>query len=168
MEKIFKYATTGNIVTLFFLVLVVNVIFARSFAHDPDLSPLDLQFYYTADEAYDLLARFDAHDLQKYLLIELTLDMLYPVIYSLLFSFVLYLLYKNAKMAILPFVTAVFDVLENIGIVLLIRNLPSRLDFLASVTAVFTFLKWVTFIIVMALILVGILKWLVRRYTGGD
>ena len=167
MQGIIKHASVKNVMILLLLVIAINIVFSRVFADNPEISPLDLQFYYTSQEAYEILSRFDDKELQKYQLIELTLDMLYPLVYSLMFCFILILLYKNIKMAMLPFLTAIFDVFENLGIVILILNLPKQLDLLASITGVFTLLKWFSFIVVIIFTLAGILKWIagIKRWV---
>jgi hypothetical protein len=58
----------------------------------------------------------------------------------------------------IPIGIAFFDLLENICITIMIKNLPDQLDSLVRVSSIFTSLKWVLTIVVMGLILYGLIK----------
>ena len=158
---IHKYASIRSILILFLGVIIINIIFGTSFRSE--LKPLDLQFSYSKDTAYQLLGMFNEVELQKYLWLEMTLDLIYPIVYTFFFSFSIYLLYHNKSMSLLPVGIAIFDILENIGIVMIIYNLPKQMEDLVLVTSFFTTVKWLFTIVVVGFILFGLGKKIVDK-----
>jgi hypothetical protein len=152
-----KYASTKSIIILFIGVVIINIIFANALSSN--VAPIDLQFSYSTEKAYQLLAAFSPEELNIYFWLEVTVDVIYPVIYTLLFSFSIYLLHnKNHKLSMIPIGIGFFDLLENICITIMIKNLPDQLDSLVRVSSIFTSLKWILTIVVMCLILYGLIK----------
>ncbi len=123
-----------------------------------DVEPLDLQPFYTAHGAYTIIATYSPEILHNYMLAEVSLDVIYPLIYSTLFAFIIFLLFKNATLAQVPFLIFLADLAENTGIVLLLYNYPERLNTLATITGFLTTLKWSLVAAVVVLILVGLAK----------
>lgn len=120
--------------------------------------PLDLQLSYSAEKAYVLISSYDDALRHTYMIAEMSLDVIYPVVYSLLFSFIIWLLYKNEQLAKVPFLILIADLIENTGIVLLLKNYPKQLPELATITGVFTSLKWGLVMISVLILLVGLFK----------
>jgi hypothetical protein len=153
-----KYANGKNLLILLGLVIVINIFLVIAMGGNPNLQPLDLQFSYSPDRAYELLGAYNETERFYYMIAELTLDILYPLVYGALLSFILYMLHKNLKFAKLPFDVVIIDYLENIGIVIMLLNYPTRIDWLASLTGIFTTLKWLFLAVILMLILWGLLK----------
>ena len=120
-----------------------------------DKEPLDLQPYFSAERAYQLIATFDDNLRQRYLVTEMTVDVIYPVVYTLLFSFIIMMLYGSVQLAKVPFLILIADLIENTGIVLMLKNYPEKLETLATITGVFTSLKWCMVLISVSIILFG-------------
>ncbi len=155
---IIKNASGRNALILFGLVIIINVLLALSMGSNPDLKPLDLQLHYDADKAYDLIGAYSEAERKTYMLIEMTLDVVYPLIYATLFAFLLFLLHGKLSFAKLPYLITVLDLLENMGIVILLLNYPTRLDTFAQITGILTSLKWLVFAVVLVLFLWGLGK----------
>jgi hypothetical protein len=153
-----KYANGKNSLILLGLVIVINIFLVIAMGGNPNLQPLDLQFSYSPDRAYELLGAFNETERFCYMITELTLDVLYPLVYGMLLSFILFMLHKNLKIAKLPFDVVIIDYLENIGIVIMLLNYPTKINWLVSLTGIFTTLKWLFLVVILMLILWGLLK----------
>ncbi len=101
---------------------------------------------------------------------ELTLDILYPVAYAFFFSLILSLLMDSLPLDsalrrwnVLPFVMLVFDLVEDIFIVMMLSSYPDWSDTTAMLCAVFRLLKWATFAAIAGLILILVGRRLVRK-----
>ena len=155
---IVKYANRKSALILFGLVIIINVLLALSMSGNPDLKPLDLHLTYYAEKAYDLIGAYSESERKTYILVELTLDVIYPIVYALLFSFLLFMLHKDIQIAKFPFVITILDFIENGGIVTLLVNYPNVLTGVANFTGIFTTLKWLVLILTLILILWGLFK----------
>jgi hypothetical protein len=155
---IVKYANRKSALILFGLVIIINVLLVLSMSGNPDLKPLDLQLTYDAEKEYDLIGAYSESERKTYILVELTLDVIYPIVYALLFSFLLFMLHKDIQIAKFPFVITILDFVENGGIVTLLINYPKEMHGLATFTSVFTTLKWLVLGLTLILILWGLIK----------
>ena len=125
-QFITKYAQWRNVLILLGLVIAINILLGLSLSGNPNLKPLDLQFSYSPEIAYALISAYNEQERGLYILIELTLDIVYPIIYSLCLSFALFLLYNNMRLAKLPLFLILLELFENAGIVILLANYPHQ------------------------------------------
>ncbi|MBI3160716.1 MAG: hypothetical protein HYZ26_14045 [Chloroflexi bacterium] len=133
--------------------------------------PLDLRFYYTASEAIDALAAYGPAVRESYRMVQLTLDLLYPVTYTLFFCLLItWLFQKGLPVAsrlhgfnVVPLGGFAFDLLENFSIVALLSSYPDVSRALAAAAGVFTLLKWLLAGASLALVLTGLIGWLRKR-----
>lgn len=103
------------------------------------LEPLDVQTNLNSESIYNFLTNIGALGRYHYGLNETTFDMLFPIAYSLAYALLLVQLLKTTKLinttlkyvALLPFLLALIDVIENIHIVALIYSFPVK-DLLLS------------------------------------
>lgn len=147
------------------LYLVFVLVLFPAFGGDGKAAPLDLMFSYSPDQAYQKIESYGPQVRHSYAISALTLDVAYPLTYSLMFSVWLSLLLKPAGrvaygICMLPFAVLLFDLLENSGIVIMLLMFPERLDLLARATSLATSLKWVSAGTVILLTLGLSLKWL--------
>jgi len=143
-----RIARPALLMVLIALYLVFVLVLFPAFAGDGEVAPLDLKFSYSAEEAYQQIESYGPEIRHSYAISASTLDVAYPLTYSLMFSVWLTLLLKsNSKpscmIRMLPFVVLVFDLLENSGIVVMLLNFPERLDRVATATSMATSFKWV-------------------------
>lgn len=100
------------------------------------ITPLDVQFGLTSESVYQFLNDIGASGRALYYLNEMTLDMLFPVVYSLAYMLLFIELVKLCKLtnslfkylALLPFGIAISDVVENIYILKAINLYPVQSD----------------------------------------
>ena len=95
---------------------------------------------------------------------ELTLDVVYPLVYSFLLAVILTLLFRHKSykpawwVTLLPFVSGLFDYLENGAIVGLLTTYPAQSPALAMLCEVAKLAKWLSFGLVVILLLYGLFR----------
>jgi hypothetical protein len=135
-------------------------------AGDQQAVPIDLQFAYSPERAYELVNSYSEETRYNYMIGEMTMDVLYPVVYTLFLSLTLLLLFpKNQKLALIPYVIFVADMLENTGIVTMLYNFPKELYTVAMLTSVFSTIKWSVVAIALLLLIVGLVKALIAKFS---
>ncbi len=143
-----KLATSKLILLFLFLVIAVNA-FVLPLIY-PRFETLDLQSSYSPEKAYQLIASYGEEGRGYYALIELTLDLMYPLLSALFFSsLTIYLLRRVfppdslwQKLPLLGLLVMSVDYLENTGIVVMLLSYPRRLDLVAQAANMFTIVKF--------------------------
>jgi hypothetical protein len=110
----------------------------------------DSLFFYNPELIATYLQAYGPVGRKLYLFADCTLDLVYPVIYTLLFSMLLTLILQRGfspdsplrRMQLLPFGMMAFDYLENISVCALLLLFPTQPTWLAWAAATFTTLKW--------------------------
>jgi hypothetical protein len=137
------------------------------------IQPLDLHFSYTSEQVHALFTELNEKGRAFYALFELAADTAYPVVYTLFMCSLIGFGWKKVILAqppqywllLLPLTTFIFDLLENICIVVLLRNYPVMPDNIVVWGSLFTSLKWTSAGIVGLTALAGLLKRLIAAYT---
>jgi hypothetical protein len=137
-----------------------------AFAANNSVMPLDLMFFYTPEEAFAMIDKYDEAGRSIYWKIELTADILYPIIYTLFFGLLISWLFQrgfksNSMMQnwnVMPVGGWFFDMLENAGIVSMLAMYPAKPEFLAWLTMIFGSLKWGFAIVSIGIILIGLVR----------
>lgn len=116
----------------------------RSF--DIQKSPDAYQRGYTSKQVHDFLQNIGSNGRSLYVKTQLTLDVVYPVVYGLLFAMLLVVFFcweTTRCVVLLPVATVVFDLLENFSTVFLAKTFTEEhvSDF-AKVASIFTQAKW--------------------------
>lgn len=128
------------------------------------LDLLDSRGWYTPAEAaalFDALDQLDSSARVVYATTALTIDMVFPASYGLLFAILLYRLFGGgAPLYLLPLALAVADVLENVTVAALALSHAGAPSPLAWLAAVFTLVKTVLIVATLAAICVGGVRWL--------
>lgn len=158
---------TGRLV-IFFLLLVIAVNVFVLPAVYPSFETLDVQPSYSPEEAYRLLGSYGEEGRQYYVLIELTLDFIYPLLSALMVSTLLIYFFRRVfplgsfwqKLPLLGPIVMVVDYLENTGIVVMLLSYPRRLDLVAQAANLFTVAKSFLSLLELILIVIGLLSWL--------
>ena len=86
------------------------------------------------------------------------MDVIYPLVYTLLFSFALYLLFKSVKLAKFPFLILFADYLENIGVYNILKAYPKELNELVWLTSTVTSIKWILAFTAVVIIIFGLFR----------
>ena len=143
-----------------------------AFAANNHVTPLDLMFFYTPMKAFEMMDKYGEAGRAIYLKIELTADIIYPIIYTLFYGLLLSWLLQRAfkpdsgmrKLNVMPVGAWFFDLLENVGVVSMLAMYPSKPVILAWLTMIFGSLKWGFFLITVLLVLVGLVKAALNRF----
>lgn len=159
-----KNATWNSILILLGLLIIFNLlIFPLFYKTNQNNTLLDLQFSYSSEKAYDILAEYNDKELKKYIIGELTVDLVYPIVYTLFISFLIFKLTKKNTLSLFPLLIMFSDYFENIGIVAIINYLPQKLPNIVILTSLFTSLKWILIAISILLILALLLTKLYKQ-----
>jgi hypothetical protein len=156
------YAKWRNLVILIVTIILINILLAFTLGQNPEFKPLDLQFCYTPVEAYARVSGYTDYVRSMYVLMELTLDILYPVIYSVALCCALFLFYRRPKLAQLPLLLIILDWIENGFIVFILISYPKKRDWLVQMASLFTSLKWTLIAICVILLLSGAVRLLFK------
>lgn len=150
-----KNVTWKHILMLLGLIIVFNfLIFPLVYPTNQDTVILDTQFSYSSDKAYTILAEYNKEELKEYGIGVLTVDFVYPIIYSLFLCFLIYKLSNKKTIAMLSLIMLFSDYAENLGIVTIINYYPQKLPCIVSLSSLFTSLKWTTLVFLIITILV--------------
>lgn len=159
-----KRASVKLVLVLLGLVVVFNLFIMPSLGGEEEMIPLDLQFAYTPERAYELVDSYSDITRKQYVIGEMTLDVAYPIVYTLFMSITLMLLYPNNwKLAWLPYGIFTADMFENIGIVALLLNYPKQLAGVAWMTSGFSTIKWTLVFVVVVSVLAGLFFTIIKR-----
>ncbi|HEY0109307.1 MAG TPA: hypothetical protein VGB67_06730 [Fibrella sp.] len=128
------------------------------------IGPIDLTFGFNPSRTLQMVADYGPEGRAYYARVELTVDMLYPLVYSLLFAVILALLFRNksyrpfASVTLLPFLTLLCDYLENAAIVGLLTTYPGQSPVLATLCELAKLIKWLLFGLIIGFILYGLFR----------
>jgi len=150
-----KKHTTGKTVLIF---LFLTVIGAVAFGYSNYLfsqltkfsATLDLSFFYSVDFANNFFKTISSTGTSHYLYKFTTIDTIFPIFYSVFFALlVAYILKKknieNSKLEyliLLPFISMLFDYLENILTIILMNNLHEISQILIYLLTISSSIKW--------------------------
>jgi hypothetical protein len=153
------HATWPKVSLLFFLFLLCMRGFNwRQEALGCENKVLDARFWYTPDEAQCLFRRLGVESRRLYAITELTLDLIFPVVYGVLFAFLLIHLYPRQHvqaLLLIPLAAMMLDIVENVLIAYLALSFDGSGSPVTRVAAVFTSAKFVCFLLSLVLILAG-------------
>ena len=139
-----------------------------------DVLILDLRFNYDVATVYHVLTGLGEAGRADYRTNALTLDILYPIIYSLTFSVVLTLLIDTEKLrsklrlwVIAPFGIALADLVENLCIAKLVSDYPKHNEVVATLVSWATPVKWSIAVLVLAsIVMLGIYRLVIRQNSA--
>lgn len=141
-------------------------------AANNSVMPLDLMFFFTPQQAFEMIEKYGEQGRAIYLRIELTADVVYPIIYTLFFGLLISWLFQRGfkpespmqKWNMMPVGAWFFDMLENLGIISMLSMYPAQPVALAWLTMIMGSLKWAFALISIALILVGLVRALLNGF----
>ena len=159
-----------TILAALFLAFDFFVLPAMASPGGESLPVLDLKFWYSPRQAFQAISQYSPQARQASVITHLTIDVIYPLIYGLLISLLLIVVFRNAspgqqrQLPFLPWRAVFADYLENIGLVAMFLLYPSQFALLSWVTAIFTALKWIQIGFSILALLVGILLLALGRW----
>jgi hypothetical protein len=136
------------------------------------VGPIDLRFFSTPAQIQTMVEAYGEAGRASYRLVELTADILYPIVYTLFFGLLLSWLLQRAfasgssarRLNVVPLAAWLFDLLENLGIVTLLSIYPNTSTLLAWATILFTVIKWVFALVTLVLIIFALVLAIRNRF----
>lgn len=128
------------------------------------IQPLDLMVFATPDKFFEMIGKYGDATRMFYRNVELTVDIIYPIVYLFFFGLLISWLFKRGfnstspmrKYNIIPLGAWFFDLLENIIIVILVLVYPSQPIALGWLLTIFGSIKWIFAGASILLILIGL------------
>lgn len=132
---------------------IISVAIAKLFQTTGGAGILDVEFEYSTEKAFQILTLLGAEGRQFYISKIIPLDFLFIPIYMLfLFYWICYFLQKiNSDkeflnlLLMLPVLTVVFDVMENICTIIMLKQYPSINAVVCTIGSNMTLLKFAFF-----------------------
>lgn len=154
-----RYATVPVVALLFVLFVLCQYAFeARRKALPVQSHTLDATFWYSPATAREQFEAMGPDGRRLYAITEVTLDLIFPIIYGGLYTLLILQLYhrEQAKyLMLIPILTSLTDLMENFSIAYLAWNFDGKESGFTRVAATFTAIKSVLFILSMLTIFVG-------------
>ncbi|HYE83711.1 MAG TPA: hypothetical protein VEG39_16300, partial [Clostridia bacterium] len=139
-------------------------------------SILDMEMLkgYSVERAYEILEALGEEGRTFNMRYIVPLDFPFPLSYGLFYFVTLTLIMQSIRknmgrpwlIGIVGLVAALFDWLENIMIIRLLQNYPTRLEGVAKLASVFTQLKSLFVMGSMLIIVVGLVVVIIKKLTG--
>ena len=160
LHSSFAHFATWPIVALLFIVFLICTqgFEWRRKTLGYETRALDGRFWYSPAEARDFLHHIGPNGRRIYAVTELTLDILFPLVYGTLFAALIIQVYapdRGKFLLLVPLLAAVFDVLENITTAYLAWQYDGRTSPIARGAAVFTATKSALLLLSLILIAIG-------------
>jgi hypothetical protein len=137
-----------------------------------DITPLDLMLFASPEKIFGMIERYGEYGRPFYRGVELTVDIIYPIVYLFFFGLLISWLFQRGfasaspmrKFNITPLGAWFFDLLENIVIVILLSVHPSQPTALAWILVLLSTIKWFFAGASMLLILIGLAMAIKNRF----
>ncbi|MFN8353933.1 MAG: hypothetical protein U0Y10_05800 [Spirosomataceae bacterium] len=170
-----RIASPRNLLILIVLYVLFPAYFLKHAEEDINqlsgkiIGPIDLTIGFDPERTLQMVADYSDTARSQYATTELTIDVVYPLVYALLFGVILTLLFRKKPYAplswlnALPFVMQGFDYLENGCIVVLLKTFPDTSYNIAVACETFKLLKWLVMLAVVGLILYGLVRLVIHK-----
>ena len=165
--KIFQFlAKPGWIVLLTAIfVFTISILFPAGKAWlgiPAELESLDTTLTYTPKQAFNLLETYNPAQRQAYALMHVTLDLFFPVVFTLTLGAVITYFSRRAfqvnsrwqRLYLLPLFLFVMDLLENTLVISLALTHPNSPNLLALTAGAVTLTKWLAAALTMTAVVV--------------
>jgi hypothetical protein len=136
------------------------------------VKPLDLMLFATPEKIFRMIERYGEFNRTFYRSVELTVDIVYPIVYLFFFGLLISWLFQHGfpttspirKFNTLPLGAWFFDLIENILIVTLLSVFPTQPTALAWILIVLTAVKWFFAGASLLLVLIGLAMAIKNRF----
>ena len=184
MDTLHKYASGRIVLSLFIVTMFVyaTILFysiPSVTAQAPGMRLFDMSpFGYSQAYAENLLEAIGPDGRNAYLKLQLPIDFIYPGLFALTYSLMLFWLFKKrfgarSKIfysALVPAAAGFFDYIENIAILLMLKSYPEPNSCIVACSSMFTVLKSVLTVAFYILLCYGFIVLLIKRTvtTGSE
>lgn len=144
--------------------------------HSGGVPILDMQISYTPEEVYHLFTVLGTAGRQAYRTLHLMPDTLFPISYALTFAFLaswflvrlLPLDHPLQWLSLIPLISGMADIFENLSLVICSLMYPSRIDWLARVASLLTKIKFGLMPVGVVLLSVMVMIWFIRKRPASN
>jgi hypothetical protein len=144
--------------------------------HSGGIPILDMRMSYTPEEVYQLFSALGIAGRQAYRTLHLVPDILFPISYALLFAFtvawflvrLLPLDHPLQWLILIPLISGLADILENLSLVVSGLAYPNRIDWLAQVASLLTKIKFGLMPIGLVFLITIVVMWFVRKRPASN
>lgn len=154
-----KKATWALVTFLFIAYLFCTAGFDwRSDKFGTENSPLDTRFLYDPLFVKSLFSRLGAEKLKIYAITELTLDVVFPLVYVSLLVFLIIRVFPRGKakyLILLPILGGLFDLSENFSVAFLALTFDGQQSNISYLASIFTTSKLILLPICLVILLIG-------------
>ena len=138
------------------------------------LTILDTRSSFSPDDAYQLFSALGNEGRQAYLTLQLIPDTLFPIGYALAFAFIsawfmvrlLPLDHSLQWLSMIPLISGLADVIENLSLVICNVAYPGRIDWLVRVAFLLNRIKFGLLPIGLLFLIVIVAIWFIRKRPG--
>ena len=156
MKTIFKMLKKSSVLAfLFAMFLFFNFLLTR---YMPPNLALDLRFAYSASEAFSVLHSMGESMRKQYLIVIWALDTPYMLFYMLFLIGLNCKIWKRKCLTVLPIVTVLLDLFENLSVSGLLLKFPSESVLLGYMASFFSTTKWLFVGACFLYIVVGLIR----------
>ena len=161
------------------LLLLFNMVIFPSIMARGNLQPHDIMLHYPAGDLIEYVQGMSPSQKTFSLVFHTTADIIYPVLYTILLSILLFLTsgknkgyqysQTNFGLTSLPLTIFFFDLLENAGMIILVTLSKSETplpEVLFSLTAAATIIKWIFAGITILILGFTFLSYLFRKFKN--
>jgi hypothetical protein len=135
------------------------------------LTILDLRSDFSPDDAYELFTALGKEGRRAYLVLHLLPDTLFPIGYALVFAFVsawfmirlLPLDHRLQWLSMIPLISGLADVIENLSLVICNLAYPGRIDWLVEFAHLLTKVKFGLLPIGLVFLTIIVAMWFIRK-----
>lgn len=144
--------------------------------HSGGLPVLDTRASFTPEDAYQLFAALGPEGRRAYLLLHLGPDTLFPIGYALLFAFIsawflvrlLPLNHPLQWLSMIPLISGVADILENVFLVMANLAYPDRVDWIVRIAHLLYKVKFGLLPVGVVFLAVIVVAWFIRKRPGSN
>ena len=130
----------------------------------------ELRFGYNSTQSYVILDALGSKGRNALLVYCLFVDILYALVYSISFSMLLSLFFRNSfsrnhyfnYFNVFPFLVGISDIFENLSLVFVMIKFPEKIDFLVRLASSFSLIKWGFMLYNLLLLLTGLFAWILK------
>lgn len=169
-EFLHKVTSGWLVLTTLLLALLFNLVImpgvgAKIMAFSGNTGPIDMLFFYTPEMVFSMIKSYGEEGRTVYRTFTLTLDVLYPLIYTAFFATAISWLFRRGfspnseiqQLNLIPLITLGFDLLENLSVATMLTIFPSQPAILARIAAVCTAGKWIFVGVNLILVCLGLI-----------
>ncbi len=174
ISELFHYWARGWLILALFTTFVVFIAITLPVLQASpggSIESLDARVFYTPEEAFSTVGSYGEAS-GFWIRIYMTWDLVNPLLYTLIFGLLISWLFQRSfrpgsklqKLNVVPVGAGLFDILENLSIVILLLAYPARPPVVAWLGTIFTMSKTVFMAASALLILIGVVGAALNRF----